>query len=130
MGLLSGLFGSKVKKEPQKQLPWHLLENETQLEEIEAISKEKLVVIFKHSSRCGTSRMALRGFEQGFDFALKDRVQLYGIEVLNKRNMSNRVAEKYRVFHESPQLILIKDNKVVDHFSHYHVTAEVLQKYV
>ena len=63
MGLLDKLFGSTNDSDrEEKFIPWNRL---TRLEQLDTIIEEsvyKPVAIFKHSTRCGTSRMALRQF--------------------------------------------------------------------
>jgi len=66
MGFLSGIFGNQKQQDKVEELPWHVLQSIAQLNEIDEKSKDNLVVIFKHSTRCPTSGMALRAFEQGF----------------------------------------------------------------
>lgn len=128
MGLLGGLFGNKKEKKTQKQLPWIVLDCEEQLDEIKESSKDQLIAIFKHSTRCGTSRMALRNFEDGYHLEW-DHVQIYILDLLNHRDISDRISEEFQVFHQSPQLILIKEGQVVDHTSHYQILAESLSAY-
>ncbi len=129
MGFLGGIFGQKSEPKEEKQLPWKLLEKMEQLDEIEALSNEKLVVIFKHSTRCGTSRMAYHGFQRDFDTDMEG-VEVYVLDILAHRAISDEVAARFQVWHESPQLVLIKNGAVVHHSSHYQISAAVLQDFV
>ena len=96
-----------------------------QLDEIVALSNEKPAVIFKHSTRCSVSRMALKQFETEYD--LKDAVDVYFLDLLEHRAISNEIATRFGVYHQSPQLLLIKEGKSVYDVSHSDIDAEELK---
>src|SRR5690625_7092976 len=91
-----------VIKETEKNLPWIQLDSVQQLEEIKTAPNP--VLIFKHSTRCGVSRAVLRLFEKNFDLE-KDQITLYFLDLLAHRNISNEVAKRFQVHHESPQIL-------------------------
>jgi len=68
MGLISKLFGSSEPKE-EKVLPWIPLNDLQQLNHIVEKSKTKTQVIFKHSTRCGISRMVMNQFQAVSSYA-------------------------------------------------------------
>ena len=109
------LFGSSEPKE-EKVLPWIALNSIEQLNEIEEQSKGKTQFIFKHSTRCGISRMVMNQFVAAYD--LDANADLYYLDLLNYRDVSNEVGYKFQVMHESPQLLVIKNGVVVAHASH------------
>lgn len=118
-----------IAKEEIKKVPWnHLTKIET-LEEIAEISFQQPVAILKHSTSCGISRMVLRQFEKEYDLH-EGRMKLYFLDLLNHRDISNKIASKFNVPHESPQLIIIKDGKAVYDASHSEINAGTLNKYV
>jgi bacillithiol system protein YtxJ len=88
-------------------------------------SNEKPVVIFKHSTRCSVSRFALKQFENEFD--LEDKVEAYFLDLLEHRAISNEIASRFGVYHQSPQLLLIKDGKSVYDVSHSDIDAGELK---
>src|SRR5690606_2894697 len=98
-------------------LPWIALNSSEQLGEIEAKSITKTQVIFKHSTRCGISRMVLSQFESDFNTS-ENNLELYFLDLLNHRDISNAIAERYNVVHESPQLLIIKNGTAVANASH------------
>lgn len=127
MGFLDKIFGGEQQITPSK-VNWKLLETTT-LDEIAKESFEKPVVIFKHSTRCSISRMALKQFEREYELE-EDQLALYFLDLLAHRPLSGEVAERFGVQHESPQLIVIKDGKTVYHTSHSGIQAEDLKKWV
>lgn len=115
MGLINKLFGSSEPKE-EKVLPWKPLTTVDQLNTIEELSKGKTQLIFKHSTRCGISRMVMNQFESAYNLDLN--VDLYYLDLLNYRDVSNESGYKFQVMHQSPQLLVIKNGVVVAHASH------------
>jgi bacillithiol system protein YtxJ len=88
-----------------------------QLDSLFEQSNEKPIVLFKHSLTCPISA----GVYQEVSNADAD----INIIIMQKaRNVSEAVAEKTGIRHESPQAIILKDGKVVYHAAHYDVTAE------
>ncbi|EJG02779.1 MULTISPECIES: bacillithiol system redox-active protein YtxJ [Flavobacterium] len=126
MSFFNSIFGSSENSEAAKsKVNWTELTDMLQLMEIEAISQERPVVIFKHSTRCSISRMALKQFEREFD--LEGVVDAYFLDLIAHRDISNEIASRFGVYHESPQLILIKNGKAVYDVSHSDIDAEALK---
>jgi bacillithiol system protein YtxJ len=130
MGLF-GLFGSKnpSEAEEKKSIPWNQLTSMEQLEVISEESKTIPVAIFKHSTRCGISRMVLNQFESNYEVDPK-QMKLYYLNLLGYRNISNEVEIRFQVFHQSPQLIVVKNGNTVHHASHHSIHAEELEKFI
>ena len=80
----------------------------TNLEQLESIGDaEGYSVIFKHSTRCSVSLMAKKRFEHDWD-AIPAATSVYFLDLISNREISNTIAQKFSVHHESPQLLLIK----------------------
>ena len=129
MGIFKNIFGSS---ENEKQLDsnsfWIALKDLGQINEIITISEEKPVVIFKHSTRCSVSRMALKQFEN--EFKLQDKMDAYFLDLIENRAISNEIAKKFDVVHQSPQLLLIKNGKCIYNISHSDIDAEFLKQFL
>lgn len=104
--------------------PWMPLTTLQQLNVITLESKHLPILIFKHSTRCTISSMVLRRFEKDWDETLQ--ATLYYLDILQYRELSKAVENQFSVTHESPQLLLIIDEKVVYHASHGDIEAEVV----
>ena len=126
MGIFNKMFGSSEPKE-EKLLPWIALNSVSQLDTIAEQSKTKTQLIFKHSTRCGISRMVMNQFESAYDVELN--ADLYYLDLLNYRDVSNEVGYKFQVLHESPQLLVLKNGVVVAHASHGAINEMDLAKY-
>ena len=112
----------------ENKIIWNELTDLAQLNEIITISNEKPVAIFKHSTRCSVSRMALKQFESEFNSS--DKVTPYFLDLIAHRDISNEIATRFGVYHQSPQLILIKEGKAIYNVSHSDIDAEELGRKV
>ena len=129
MSLFNSICGSSdEKKEKLSNVNWIPLQLMGQLDEIIALSKEKPVLIFKHSTRCSISRFALKQFENEFD--LQNQIDAYFLDLLEFRDISNEIASRFGIMHQSPQLLLIKEGKVLYDASHSDIQANELKKYI
>jgi len=122
--MFGSLFGNKSEK---KHLNWTRLTDMSQLNEIEVTSSTKPVVIFKHSTRCGISRMVLNQFEANADFD-EDAVELYYLDLLSYRDISNEIADRFQVFHQSPQMLIVINSEAVHHSSHAEIVPSTLHR--
>ena len=129
MSFLKNIFGSdEAPKQPESKMNWENLTDLNQLGEIMFNSNEKPAVIFKHSTRCSVSRMALKQFENEFDSA--EEVTPYFLDLIAYREISNEIANRFNVHHESPQILLIKDGQSVYDASHSDIDADSLKALV
>lgn len=127
MSFFNSIFGSSKQEDaPKSKVNWTELTDISQLMEIEAVSNVKPVIIFKHSTRCSISRMALKQFENEYD--LQDTIDAYFLDLIAHRDVSNEIASKFNVYHESPQLILIRNGKAVYDVSHSDIDAVALKE--
>ena len=129
MGLFNKLFSGSSEENQTKSLPWIPLTAKEQLQDIEAKSNTKTQILFKHSTRCGISRMVLKQFESDYDLTVNN-LDLYYLDLLNYRDISNEIASKFQVMHESPQLLVIKNGVVVAFESHGAINSLVLSKFI
>lgn len=123
MSLFGKFFGDSHSKDTSSSNGmWNDLTELKQLDTIVAESAQTPVLIFKHSTRCPVSRMALRNFEQEYDIE-EGKLKAYYLDLLEHRDISNEIAERFGVYHQSPQVILIKDGKAVYNISHHEIDA-------
>lgn len=118
-----------ILKEELTGIQWEPLESVDQLDNIINNSTIKPKVIFKHSTRCGISRMVLNQFEKGFE-KNEDDVTYYFLDLLNFRDVSNAVAEKLNVVHQSPQLIILYNKEILHIESHQGIDIKKVQDIV
>lgn len=117
-----GLFSSS-----KKAFPWTELTTEIQLDSAIQHAKEKPVLFFKHSTRCSISAMALSRFEAKWSSG-NDRCTVYFLDLIAHRNLSQQIAEKCKVIHQSPQVIVLRDDQVIYTASHGEIDADVIER--
>lgn len=116
MGLLDKLFGASERSE-ERRLPWVPLEESKQLEELDSRSYDRPQLIYKHSTTCGISSMVLGMFSRSYSLE-DDQMDLHFLDIHYSRPLSNEIATRYGVRHESPQLILVREGQAVLNRSH------------
>lgn len=129
MGLLKKIFGGESVEREEKVLPWIPLNDIQQLDYIKQKSSIKPQVIFKHSTRCGISSMVQRQFIKDYNFSEKD-LDLYYLDILSYRQISDETGYKFQLIHESPQLLVIKNGALVAHASHGQINQVDLSRFV
>ncbi len=102
---------------------WIHLTNEGQLQDIVVRSQERSQVIFKYSSRCSLSdiiykRLQTKCCPQSADF--------YFLDLITYRTISQQIAEKFQVQHQSPQVLVIRDGECIFDESHMSIDPEEL----
>lgn len=100
---------------------WNQLESKSQLELIHQASSSKLQAIFKHSTRCSISAMAKSRLDRMADV---EEIDFYYLDLIQYRDVSNAVADKFQVHHESPQLLLIRDGECFYEASHMEIIPD------
>lgn len=118
-----GLFSSKQKAE----FPWVKLTSSEQLAELLKSSETKPLLLFKHSTRCSISSMALNRFENNMDPTMATCVYL---DLIAYRSVSNEIAERTHVEHQSPQAILISNHEVIYTETHSGINASDILKLI
>ncbi len=107
---------------------WNNLNNEAQLEAIKQESAEQPVLIFKHSTRCSISAMALSRMERNWSDSAG--IKPYYLDLISFRSISNKIAEEFGVQHQSPQVLLIQNGKCVYDESHMAISFQDLAQQV
>jgi len=110
-------------------MEWTALSSQEQLNELIESSDTLLVCIFKHSTRCSISTMVRSRLENGWK-AENDNMIFYYLDVLKHRGLSDLVADKFSITHQSPQLIILKNGKVVHDASHTSISPKVIDNLV
>ena len=109
-------------------MDWNALESLEDWKAVLNASYEQPVVVFKHSTRCSISRMALKLTEQRWE--LPEAVLPFLLDLLNYRAISNAIATDLQTEHQSPQLLLIRDGKTVHHANHSNIDPVDLLPYL
>lgn len=102
---------------------WNILSSVEQLAEIKSASYQQPQVIFKHSTRCSISSMILNRLERS---EAPEHIHFHYLDLLAYRPVSDQVAETFSVYHESPQVLLIKNGECIYDESHHGIHMDEL----
>jgi bacillithiol system protein YtxJ len=102
-------------------MKWEILSSEQQL--LGLLDKESLFAIFKHSTRCSISSMAKNRVERDWDLDFP----IYYLDLIQYRSVSNLIAAKSGIEHQSPQLIVFQNGLPVYDASHNAIDANEIK---
>lgn len=108
---------------------WNPITTEQQVRAIVERSNEKTQIIFKDSVTCGISAYAKERLMNGNDLLIA-KADFNYLDLLSYRTVSNFIAEELNVIHQSPQIIVLKDEEVVYRVSHHSIQVDDLLKYL
>ena len=106
---------------------WTELKSEEQVKLIDEESRNQPVLIFKHSTRCSISATALNRLERTWNES-EVTMKRYYLDLLSHRDISNHIAAKFDVEHQSPQVLVVKNGKPVLVQSHLGINFEEIRK--
>ena len=98
---------------------WIHLTDEEQLKQIVIKSQSRPQVIFKHSTRCSISSVALQRLQK---VSQPSDIDFYYLDLIAYRGISNKISEVFNVDHESPQVLVIKDGDCIYDESHLAIS--------
>jgi bacillithiol system protein YtxJ len=105
-------------------MDWKVLLDENELDELIRRSKARSQVIFKHSTRCSISAVAKGRLERS---KVLPGADIYYLDLISYRNISNKIAQVFNIHHESPQVLVIKNGVCVYDESHMGINAGDLE---
>ena len=103
-----------------------VLDSVDALERVIVVSEERLVLLFKHSVTCDISAQAHDALVTYFSDG-KHTAQPAIVTVQTHPDVSDAVATRLNVRHETPQVILIQEGRMVWEASHFYVTAQTIK---
>ena len=119
-----GFFGFGKREATPSRVNWVKLQSEADLDQlIKKESFEKPVALFKHSTRCSISSMALNRLESDWDIEPEALVPVY-VDLIQYRSISNKIAADLGIQHQSPQMLLVKNGKCIHTASHGQIDVD------
>lgn len=94
-----------------------------ELDELLSLSKERPVILFKHSNTCGVSARAHTEMAK-----LEKRVAI--VTVQRARALSNEIEKRFALPHETPQVLIVREGKLAWSASHFRITADAVRRAV
>lgn len=103
------------------------MEDESAIGDIVKLSFTKPVIVFKHSTRCAVSSMALNRLSN-LTQDTQEKGVFYFLDLIKYRQISNKLADTFGVYHESPQLIIMHKGECVYDASHNEISKAELEE--
>lgn len=107
-------------------MEWIALNTIDQLNEIDKFSEESNILIFKHSTRCSISVAALNRIERNWNEEAQNKLKVYYLDLLRYRNISDEIAQRYNIIHQSPQALIINKGKCIFSQTHSEIRLQDL----
>ena len=126
--MLSIFKRKESKNNDHNAVDWISMTSLEQLENIVVDSEIDTVCIFKHSTRCGISKMVLNRFEKSLSKSITN-YKFYYLDLLAYRNISDQISLTFEITHQSPQLLVIKNKVALASASHYDILDMDIEKY-
>ena len=120
-----GLFSKSSA--PISSFPWKEVTSIEEFNEMLNAPTDKAKLFFKHSTRCSISSMALKGFEREWNVS-SDDFELYFVDLIAHRDISNAIAAESHVEHQSPQVVVWRNGEVIYNASHHHIDTQKIQQ--
>ena len=101
---------------------WTALTDTYQPDAIDVASHQRPVLIFKHSTRCSISSAALNRLQSAWTSADPGAASVHYLDLLKYRSLSNVIADRYGIEHESPQVLVIHGGRCAHVSAHFGIT--------
>lgn len=102
---------------------WNTLTSIQDLDLLDNESQNRKVMILKHSIRCSISDAALSRLTRKWKEENTELVKPYYLDLITHRDVSNAIAERYKLRHESPQVLVISKGQCI--FSQTHMAINL-----
>ncbi len=111
---------------------WIALQNSEQLSQI--ISESKIpghlgVLLFKHSTRCSISNMALSRLERKWNYA-PEKLSTYYLDLLRYQELSSKIEAVFGIEHQSPQILLIQNGICTFSQTHSDINVSEIENFI
>lgn len=106
----------------RKEIPWKTIESTADFDEL--FNSAEPFIVFKHSTRCSISTMAFRRLMDSSNFGY----EIYYLDLIKNRALSNYIADKTSVEHHSPQVIAVNKSAVVGSLTHSDISEKNLEE--
>jgi bacillithiol system protein YtxJ len=106
-------------------MPWIPLTQLEEIEKIKALSIQRPQCIFKHSTRCSISQTAYNRLNQRLE-DIEKVADIYYLDLIRYREISNHIADTFHVYHESPQILIIQHGACDYDESHMDIRPDAI----
>lgn len=127
--MLFNPFSKKNRVVFTKMKNWKTISSEKDVMALIDNSLHRPQIIFKHSTRCGISAYAESRLIDGSGL-LEPKADIHYLDLLAHRGVSDFIAKELGIRHQSPQVIVLKNKKVVYSATHHSIDAALIASYL
>lgn len=109
-------------------MPWKHLKSLEEWDAVKRASSQKPQLVYKHSTRCSICIGVKYRLEDKLAM-LSEKYDVYYLDLLNHRDVSNQIAADMHVIHQSPQVIVVENGKATYDKSQGMISPDVLLKH-
>ena len=113
-------------KSNKSNLQWIELSSINDLDKAIDVSQDRSVLIFKHSTRCSISSMAKSRLDRSWEENIT--LETYFLDLITNRDLSNDIAEHFKIEHQSPQILIIRNGKCIYTASHNEIDFQKIKQ--
>lgn len=84
------------------------------------------VILYKHSTRCSISSAAYHQVAEWMNKCQDELLPVAYVDVIRNRFESMKIAERFEIRHQSPQILVIENGQLMEHFSHFEIRVSKL----
>ena len=108
---------------------WKHITDIKTINEIIDASDNRTQILFKDSVTCGISAFAKSRLVDG-NHLIIEQADFNYLDLLKYRDISNHIAEVLNVYHQSPQILVVKNKEVVYTSSHHSIQPAEIAKFI
>ncbi|MGF1669872.1 MAG: bacillithiol system redox-active protein YtxJ [Balneolaceae bacterium] len=101
---------------------WNIPETENEVDEIFERSSDRPQLIYKHSNSCSICWFSKSEIESAFE-SISKYADCHFVNVVRSRPLSNYIASRSKIIHQSPQVLIIHNGIAVWNTSHGSIRA-------
>lgn len=116
-------------KNKKQMKNWKDIKSVEDFHEIVEKSKNRTQIIFKDSTTCGISAYAKERLDLG-TAKLEEKADFNYLDLLAYRSISNLIAEELDIRHQSPQILVLRDGKLVHSVTHHSIEPDKIVPYL
>jgi len=111
-------------------MEWYKITDSGDIDQVVNDSFAQPVLVYKHSPICGLSSNALQKLEKGWNALEAKKLKPYFVDVVAQRPLSQGIAQRFKIMHQSPQVLLIRDGICVYDIAHFEISVKDLERAV
>lgn len=129
MSILGSFKNMMSGSSPELPEQWYVPESPVEIDQLFNSENNELVILYKHSYRCSVCNFSKSRVEANIE-EQSQKARFVFIDVIKNRSVSDRIAELSGISHQSPQLLIVQNGRVIQHASHGEISSDMIAETV